>query len=51
MCLAIRSLALSRNIPLGSPVSRFRMISPPNGFGVSRVTPARRMAALLATAP
>ena len=41
-------IALSMNTPVGSPRPS-RMISPPGGFGVSRVTPASSIAFLFAS--
>src|SRR2546425_4486493 len=47
---SIRPSRPSLKMPSGSPVRASRRISPPGGVGVSLVTPAARMAALLARA-
>ena len=46
----IRSRAWSLKMPVGSPVLASWRISPPAGVGVALVTPAARMAAVLARA-
>ncbi len=47
--LSMRGLALSTSMPVGSPVTESFRISPPGGFGVSRVMPAFFSARLLTT--